>query len=137
MLHGAGVASATAACSLNLLACRRHPRGAGMGAGEQALVARAEQAALALSHPRKTIGAPAFAADAVMHDEQAVRIVLRLHRAEPRAVLAPEGGLPVLLEEIALGEIGAAGLQPAADLVHRPPDRPRLTAGGGHVRLTS
>ena len=65
------------------------------------------------------VRAPVFAADAVMEEEEAIRIVFVLDRAKPRVVLAPEGVLPVRLEEIGFPDVGADAGQELADFVHR------------------
>src|SRR5580658_6161063 len=71
------------------------------------------------THPRKSVRAPAFAADAVMDEEEALGIVFVLDRAQPRVVLAPEGVLPVRLEKVGFPDIGADAGQELADFVHR------------------
>ena len=55
----------------------------------------------------ESVSAPVFAADAMMHSEQAVRVVAPLDIGEARVVRTPEGLLPVLLEIVALVEVGA------------------------------
>ncbi len=47
--------------------------------------------ALRSGQSRKAIGAPPFAAHSVMHKEEAVRIVMVLHREEPCVVRPPKG----------------------------------------------
>jgi hypothetical protein len=56
---------------------------------------------------REAIGAPVFAADAVMDEEQTGGIVLGFHSAQPRIIRPPEGDLPVAFEKIALRDVGA------------------------------
>src|SRR5262249_22970790 len=55
------------------------------------------------SNASESIGTPRFAAYAVMNEEQSLRIILAFHGGEPRVVRAPERGLPIGLEVIALG----------------------------------
>src|SRR6185312_4688030 len=59
------------------------------GAGEGPFVAELR----CQSGARKTVLAPALAAHAVVHEEQAVRIVALLHREQFRVVRTPERGL--------------------------------------------
>ena len=53
------------------------------------------------------VGAPGFAADAVVHVEQAARVVVVLDRLETGVVLAPERGLPVGFEKVGLIDVGS------------------------------
>ena len=57
--------------------------------------------------PSESVSAPGFAADAVVDDEEPVGVVAALDFDEARVVRAPEGLLPVLLEIVALVDIGA------------------------------
>src|ERR1700677_37312 len=68
---------------------------------------------------RESIGAPVLAADPVMEEEEAVRIVFILDREKPCVVFAPERLLPMRLEVICLPHIGANARQELADCVHR------------------
>src|SRR4051812_18577936 len=60
-----------------------------------------------LGTPRKAVGAPILAADAMVREEESVGIVSVLDRPQPRVVGAPEGALPVLLKVVRLRNIGA------------------------------
>ena len=57
--------------------------------------------------PREAIGAPFFAADAVVDEEKSRRIVFLLYREQPRIVWAPIGALPFALKEAAFRDVGA------------------------------
>src|SRR5271156_3831046 len=59
--------------------------------------------------PGETVGAPGFATNAMMHEEQPVGIVFLFDLAQPWVIRAPVRFLPGGVEEIAFGEIGAAG----------------------------
>ena len=56
---------------------------------------------------RKTVGTPALAADTVMTDEKAVRIVAVFRRKQARIVRSPERILPALFEKVTFGYIRA------------------------------
>jgi hypothetical protein len=56
---------------------------------------------------RKPVRAPVFTADTMVDEEQTVRVVTPLDFQEPRVIRAPERPLPVLLEVIALVDVGA------------------------------
>src|SRR6516164_8178774 len=62
---------------------------------------------LALDEPREAVGAPFFAAHAVMHEEETTRVVLPLDAQQPRIVRSPIRFLPIALEEAALRHIRA------------------------------
>src|SRR3984957_17085911 len=68
---------------------------------------------------RESIGAPVLAADAVMKEKETVRVVFAFDREQPLVVLAPEGLLPMRLEEIGFPDIRADARQEFADWVHR------------------
>src|SRR3984957_5782624 len=68
---------------------------------------------------RESIGAPVLTADAVMEEEEAVGIIFTLDREKPGVVFAPEGLLPMRLEEVSLPHIRANAGQELADRVHR------------------
>jgi hypothetical protein len=65
-------------------------------------------------HARKSIRAPILAADAVVEEEEAAGIVFVLDGAKPSVVLAPEGVLPIWLEEVGLPHIRADARQELA-----------------------
>src|SRR5579871_1514597 len=65
-------------------------------------------APLAGPQPDKTVVAPAFAADAMADEEQFVGVVAPFHREQQRVMRAPVRCLPILLEVVALGDVGAA-----------------------------
>ena len=58
------------------------------------------------STPRKAVGGPFFAADAVMDEEEAVGIVLRLDLAQAWIVRSPERVPPCRVEIVTLRNIG-------------------------------
>src|SRR5580700_8553042 len=68
---------------------------------------------------RESIGAPVLTADAVMEEEETVGIVFTFDREKPVVVFAPEGLLPMRLEEVSLPHIRANAGQELADRVHR------------------
>src|SRR5262249_53912839 len=88
-------------------------------------------------HPRKPIRTPVLAADAMMEKEEAVGIVFVLDRAKPRIVSAPEGVLPIRLEEVGFPDVGANAGQELADFAHGRVDGLSLAAGGRRVRLVA
>src|SRR5277367_5836513 len=98
-------------------------------------VMRASQVPPSSVHPRKSVRAPVFAADAVMEEEEAFGIVFVLDRPQPRVILAPERILPVWLEKVGLPHIRADAGQELADFVHRQVHRVELASCGLRIRL--
>ena len=70
-----------------------------------------------LGEPGEAVGAPFLAADAVVDEEQTVGVVCPLHLAQASIIGAPEGGMPVALEEIALRYVGSCVRHNFAQLV--------------------
>src|SRR5579872_2492042 len=85
----------------------------------------------------KSVGAPAFAADAMMNVEEAVGIVFLLDGAEPRVMAAPIGLLPIRLEEIALPYIGGGAWNELAQFAHRLGDGSGVASRRGCIGLVS
>src|SRR5258707_7611582 len=78
---------------------------------------------------REAIRAPVLASHTVVNEEQALRVVLLLYRPQPRVVLSPIVLLPPLVEEVALGDIGARIRRDLAQLRRRALDRARIPVG--------
>ena len=57
--------------------------------------------------PSEAVGRPLFRADAVVHEEEPVRIVLLFDLRQTPVVIAPVGTLEIRVDEVALGDIGA------------------------------
>src|SRR5271170_7977305 len=85
--------------------------------------------------PREAVRAPALAAHPVMEEEETFGIVFVLDRAKACVVLAPEGVLPVRLEEVGLPHIGPDARQELAEFVHRLLHRFGLATRRSFVRL--
>src|ERR1700751_455108 len=83
---------------------------------------------LTRAQPGEAVGAPFFAADPVMREEEPVRVVFLLDRQQSRIVWAPIRGLPLLLEEVALCEIGTSPRRDLFELAHRFADPASITA---------
>src|ERR1700722_9222901 len=81
----------------------------------------------------EAVGAPCFAADAVMNEKQTGGIVFLLHGKELRIVCAPIGSLPIRFKETAFRHIGSRLGYQTAHLVHRPRVRACLLAPGAYV----
>src|ERR1700746_2518789 len=64
----------------------------------------------------EAVGAPLLGADAIVHDEQPIRVVLLLNPGKARIIGPPVGSLEVFLEVIAFADIGSV----------IPSDRPQL-----------
>src|ERR1700691_3053061 len=77
---------------------------------------RRKRSCLALR--RKSILAPIFTADAVMDEEQALRIILALDFQQPRIIRSPESSLPINLEIITLGNVRARARSDLGKLLH-------------------
>src|SRR5437764_447402 len=101
--------------------CRRRPNACGAPF-------TATATPLAPAQPGEAVGAPVFAANPVMHEEEAVGVVFLLDGQQSRIVRAPIGGLPVGLEEVAFGKIRARPRCHAFQLVHRFADRASISA---------
>ena len=72
------------------------------------------------SQPGESVRRPVLAADAVVHEEEAVGIVAALRRQQSLVVPAPERALPVALEEVGLGHVGPApGATASSDSIAR------------------
>src|SRR5262249_1121840 len=88
---------------------------------------------LSSPQPLKTVGAPGFAAHAMVDEEQAGRIVSLFHGEEPRVVRPPIGVLPPSLEEIAFGKIAAAARGDRLQYCHGPSDFAGGFPGGAEI----
>src|SRR5713226_7845839 len=86
------------------------------------------------SNPRKSVGAPFVAADAMMGKEQAVRIVALLDRSQAIEVRAPIGLLPVGLEEVRLRQIGTRSRRDLQEFIDGLANGAGSGARGGQVR---
>src|SRR5271155_3602312 len=87
----------------------------GLGSGKKSRCASERRPSVQTG---ESIRAPAFAADAVVDEEETLGIVFVLDRAQPRVIFTPEGVLPVRLEEVGFPDIGADAGQELAYFVH-------------------
>src|SRR5205809_651031 len=81
---------------------------------------------------RESVGAPVFAADAVVHEEEAIRIVFVLDRAQLRVIPAPERLLPARIEVVALRDIRSRSRRNFAQLRRGEIDQPCILSRGRH-----
>lgn len=86
----------------------------------------------------EAVRTPLSAANSVVRKEEAAWVVALLDRLidlQPRVVVAPERALPIGLEIVALGEVGAAVGRNTRYFVHGAADCRRVSASERHVGL--
>src|SRR5271163_1238912 len=83
--------------------------------------------------PRETVGAPFFAADAVVDDEKAAGIVFLFDGEQLRVVFAPICSLPFGFEKAAFRDIGAGVRRHLAQFRGGRADRVRLLSPGVEI----
>src|SRR5215470_8040779 len=88
-------------------------------------------------HSGEAVGAPRLGAHAVMHEEEAGRVILLLDAEQPRIVRAPVGVLPLSLEEAAFRDVGSGMGDDPLELIHGVDDPPRIPASISKVRLVT
>src|SRR5262249_28576607 len=61
---------------------------------------------LAFHQPRKSVGAPIFAPDAMVNEKQAIGVIFCINSAKPWIIPSPKGVLPGGIKVVALRNIG-------------------------------